>query len=525
MSLDGNDVTSLFASCAERQLLELEAVESIYGREVFLEYRGCRRVDDYGTGAPVWAKVANTNLHDNMASTSQSQSSTSTRMRGDIELVLLVADPHRLPAAEMRLRIEVCLPQLYPCKEKPALLDVQLVDNDGLAFSDASGLRESLALAMDQMPEDMELVSEIVERALDLAVANEGHRLQLNVNGSGKKNKHAGEASTLEPSHATVSTSRSMEETRRQEAAEGGVQVKKAPEYPKEDNFVARAKQPNYGAPSQQDPLQLPWFGGKRRGFATALEASGFAAYSDDTLFTLHSKTGRGITLERGTGDQRDRILQLSCDGVSEGDVTEWLSLLVQQKEENMEELRAEMPGLLVAWAHASAALDDPEAEPGFELDQDSPGIDTGDASSRTICTEFLDPALFLENTSSGQTNGGADRMRKRELKIYTWGRAILKGGPPPDTQANFNACVLTGKGAGINLKKQNGLDIEIQARVSRCSLFPTWMEMCVKKVANEDLKVIAVNCTKGRHRSVAAAEILKKLFYPNAKIIHLTIS
>ena len=46
----------------------------------------------------------------------------------------------------------------------------------------------------------------------------------------------------------------------------------------------------------------------------------------------------------------------------------------------------------------------------------------------------------------------------------------------------------------------------------------------CHAQVEHSDLKCISINCTKRRHRSVAAAEILKKTYYPNATVKHLTI-
>ena len=39
-----------------------------------------------------------------------------------------------------------------------------------------------------------------------------------------------------------------------------------------------------------------------------------------------------------------------------------------------------------------------------------------------------------------------------------------------------------------------------------------------------EGLKCIGINCAKGRHRSVAAAELLKRYYYPSAVVEHLTI-
>eukprot|EP00443_Scrippsiella_acuminata_P074121 CAMPEP_0115538794 /NCGR_PEP_ID=MMETSP0271-20121206/89064_1 /TAXON_ID=71861 /ORGANISM="Scrippsiella trochoidea, Strain CCMP3099" /LENGTH=66 /DNA_ID=CAMNT_0002971705 /DNA_START=74 /DNA_END=270 /DNA_ORIENTATION=- len=62
-----------------------------------------------------------------------------------------------------------------------------------------------------------------------------------------------------------------------------------------------------------------------------------------------------------------------------------------------------------------------------------------------------------------------------------------------------------------------NGLSDEVQSNVASCGLFPRWISMVCAKVEGSDLHAISINCTKGRHRSVAAAEILKKLYYTQA--------
>ena len=45
-----------------------------------------------------------------------------------------------------------------------------------------------------------------------------------------------------------------------------------------------------------------------------------------------------------------------------------------------------------------------------------------------------------------------------------------------------------------------------------------------VRKIEEEDLHCISVNCAKGRHRSVSLAMLLKLVYYPQAKVTHLTI-
>lgn len=215
--------------------------------------------------------------------------------------------------------------------------------------------------------------------------------------------------------------------------------------------------------------------------FASTLPPE-FVNYGDTFVCT---SGGRGITVERGG---RHGIM-VSCDGLQEKDVEEFLDMTIPTCEPTGKDLGCR----LLEWARANS-------DEGFDESE-----------------EFDVEGFDLQYLPTIELN------KDRKLRILTWGRDMLKQ-MPADAQANFNATVLTGKGGGINLRKMNGLNIEIQARVSRCSLFPLWVSQVVRKIEAENLTCIAVNCRKGRHRSVAAAEILKKVYYPSATTTHLTI-
>ena len=240
--------------------------------------------------------------------------------------------------------------------------------------------------------------------------------------------------------------------------------------------------------------------------FEKALLSEGFQKYGggDEVDSSVFANLAKGVTIER--------CGIISCDGLEEDDVREWLACQLAAVPMDAEtKMKSNLVRALLQWVRAAAAEDG--FAPDDEVEQDLDGDDDGTNSnspSTTICTAYL------------QRDAQAYRP-DREIAIYTWGRAILKAAPV-EAEKNFNATVLSGRGAGINLRKMNGLDVEIQARVSRCSLFPQWMKMVVGKIEAENLKAIAVNCRKGRHRSVAAAELLKKLYYKNAKVTHLTI-
>lgn len=112
---------------------------------------------------------------------------------------------------------------------------------------------------------------------------------------------------------------------------------------------------------------------------------------------------------------------------------------------------------------------------------------------------------------------------RDRQLTILTWGTAIMNH-KPSASQRNFFVGVITTRKRGVNLKKHNGKSEEIQVGIMADPKFPALINNIVNEVEEHDLKVISISCTKGRHRSVAMAEIVKKYIYPNAQIQHLTL-
>jgi RNase adaptor protein for sRNA GlmZ degradation len=49
-------------------------------------------------------------------------------------------------------------------------------------------------------------------------------------------------------------------------------------------------------------------------------------------------------------------------------------------------------------------------------------------------------------------------------------------------------------------------------------------MEIMVDLIEEKDLHVIGINCSKGKHRSVTCAIILKQYFYPKSDIHFLEL-
>lgn len=125
-------------------------------------------------------------------------------------------------------------------------------------------------------------------------------------------------------------------------------------------------------------------------------------------------------------------------------------------------------------------------------------------------------PGFTSDKSESEEWSG---KTSNRPLTVYTWGNALSRA--PVDVDNDYSALSLNGRNEGINLATQDGRNESIQKVVSQCSGFKQFIERIVHDVETNDYKAISIHCSMGRHRSVAAAELLKKMVYPNAKIVH----
>mmetsp|Transcript_54545 Transcript_54545/g.65650 ORF Transcript_54545/g.65650 Transcript_54545/m.65650 type:complete len:390 (-) Transcript_54545:152-1321(-) len=116
-----------------------------------------------------------------------------------------------------------------------------------------------------------------------------------------------------------------------------------------------------------------------------------------------------------------------------------------------------------------------------------------------------------------------------RQLHIYTWGDALMKKTALKSRRSQFdiNAKPLNGRGGGADTKRNALQDGRIRLNVAASMADDRGLTMLVqtlRKIEDEDLHVISVFCSKGRHRSVSMAVLLKMAYYPQATIEHLTI-
>jgi len=77
-----------------------------------------------------------------------------------------------------------------------------------------------------------------------------------------------------------------------------------------------------------------------------------------------------------------------------------------------------------------------------------------------------------------------------------------------------------------VLIQEKNGYESEeIRNNVFCAKEFPEFMSNMIKSIEENNFSCISTFCRKGRHRSVSCAIWLKKLYYPNATIEHLTIN
>ena len=98
----------------------------------------------------------------------------------------------------------------------------------------------------------------------------------------------------------------------------------------------------------------------------------------------------------------------------------------------------------------------------------------------------------------------------RREITIISWGNRLHRKGAPFKTDKNFNVTAVSDVKPRCDLSRLTGLSKEVQDHVTRQPLFPKFRDAIVQWVlANPKAMVISVNCHKGRHRSVATAQLV----------------
>ncbi len=116
------------------------------------------------------------------------------------------------------------------------------------------------------------------------------------------------------------------------------------------------------------------------------------------------------------------------------------------------------------------------------------------------------------------ETIGEVKIQLDRPLTIYTWG---LKSHAGKACEIRFDASLFSTK-TNFPVKGLTGLHPDIQTSITRHPRFSGIMETIVSEIESSHPEKIAFVCNYGKHRSVGWAELLKKYYYPEAKITHL---
>ena len=167
-----------------------------------------------------------------------------------------------------------------------------------------------------------------------------------------------------------------------------------------------------------------------------------------------------------------------------------------------------------------------------FMDDMESMGIEKSNDNNKNKNKNKKNKNKKKEDIKYEEKKNTDDDNKKNDkglIVIYTWGNKCRKNAPI-QSQHNTNVCGVTGyKPKGVNLKQLNGKDERIQQHVQGGKNYHLYSENLKKKIINEGLHTISINCHKGRHRSVAFAELLAKDLRQNygykVSVIHLEIS
>lgn len=103
-------------------------------------------------------------------------------------------------------------------------------------------------------------------------------------------------------------------------------------------------------------------------------------------------------------------------------------------------------------------------------------------------------------------------------LTVSSFG--IDNGSQPKGSRA-FDCRRLNLRGSGLDLKFGRGCDDEFQKIASNDPEFIEFVHLVAKCVLENGLTNISFYCSKGHHRSVAAATLFCKTFAPYAKLFH----
>merc|ERR1711935_840945 len=105
-----------------------------------------------------------------------------------------------------------------------------------------------------------------------------------------------------------------------------------------------------------------------------------------------------------------------------------------------------------------------------------------------------------------------------RELTIYTFGDKLKKREAVKSlgSQWEINAKPLNGRGGGADLSCNALEDQRIMRNVASSmseGVGRVMLQRTIQKIEQDDLLCISIFCSKGRHRSVSMAELMRRYY------------
>jgi hypothetical protein len=250
-------------------------------------------------------------------------------------------------------------------------------------------------------------------------------------------------------------------------------------------------------------------------GFRDGLVNAGFVAAGADVFVDLV----RGVTVEMMSNQ-----VFICVDNRSEQDVDAFVAKTLANEGSlgSLNEFVRRFGGHLIAWVETPKeddSLDARRVQAGHEVEVDG-FSDDDDADDHDGCVNTsltLDLSLLPSAAELGASV-------TRRLVVITFGCHVVRTRPVADWHYCIDDRRIRYRLSGRNAAKCCGLDEFIQARVCRCAFFSSFVGEIVRDVEAKSFAVVAIFCRKGRHRSVAAAEILKRAYYPEAVVRHQSL-
>ena len=111
-----------------------------------------------------------------------------------------------------------------------------------------------------------------------------------------------------------------------------------------------------------------------------------------------------------------------------------------------------------------------------------------------------------------------------RKLRIFSW----VKRDPlqaEPQCDLTFDVRKFYASYNDVGIRKEDGRNAVIQESILPHRDFKRMMRSIIMLIENEKARSVSFICAWGKHRSVAFAEILKKMYYPRSTTEHLKFS